>query len=175
MWWRSASTACAWSDGGRPTTLSEVPYATSEAQQQLLDTLAEATDELGYALACLAEAYDGLDDHNGEKLEEGVFRPVQVAYGRAKRTHAEFAARHGLPGRTFEQPSAGVSSRGAPGFIDGAVDAVAVADQTLAASQDSMLPVEAGDEGLRSGLTAIRERLNGVPEQARELLRTRGR
>ena len=56
MWWRSASTACAWSDGGRLTTLSEVPYATSEAQQQLLDTLAEATDELGYALACLAEA-----------------------------------------------------------------------------------------------------------------------
>ena len=150
-------------------------YATSEAQQQLLDTLAEATDELAYALACLAEAYDGLDDHNGERLEEGVFRPVQAAYGRAKRTHSEFAARHGLPGRLFEQPSPGVSSRGAPGFIDSAVDAVAQADEGLAALQDSMLPVEAGDEGLRAGLTAIRDRVNGVPEQARALLRTRGR
>jgi hypothetical protein len=150
-------------------------YAASEAQQQLLDVLAEATDELGYALACLAEAYDGLDDHNGEKLEEGVFRPVQVAYGRAQRTHAEFAERHGLPGRTFDQPAAGVSTRRAPGFIDAAVDAVSEADQALAALQDSMLPVDAGDEGLRAGLTAIRERLNGVPAQARQLLRTLGR
>lgn len=150
-------------------------YATSDAQQQLLDTLAEATDELSYALACLAEAYDGLDDHNGERLEEGVFRPVQQAYGLAKRTHAEFAARHGLPGRTFEQPSAGVSPRRAPGYVDSAVDAVAQADEALAALQDSMLPVEAGDEGLRAGLTAIRDRVNGVPEQARGLLRTLGR
>lgn len=150
-------------------------YASSDARQQLLDSLAEATDELGYALACLAEAYDGLDDHNGEKLEEGVFRPVQVAYGRAKRTHAEFAERHGLPGRTFEQPAAGVSARRAVGFVEAAVDAVSAADQTLAALQDSMLPVEAGDEGLRAGLTSIRDRLNGVPERARQLLRTLGR
>lgn len=150
-------------------------YAAAEAQQQLLDTLAEATDELGYSLACLAEAYDGLDEHNGEMLEEGVFRPVQVAYGRAKRTHSEFAERHGRPRRTFEQPSAGVSPRGAPGFIASAVDAVAQADEALAALQDSMLPVEAGDEGFRAGLTAIRDRLNGVALQARELLRTRGR
>ena len=150
-------------------------YAASEAQQQLLDVLAEATDELGYALACLAEAYDGLDDHNGEKLEEGVFRPVQVAYGRAQRTHAEFAERHGLRGRKFDQPAAGVSTRRAPGFIDAAVDAVSEADRALAALQDSMLPIEAGDEGLRAGLTAIRERVNGVPAQAGQLLRTLGR
>lgn len=150
-------------------------YATSEAQQQLLDTLAEATDELGYALACLAEAYDGLDDHNGEKLEEAVFRPVQVAYGRAQRTYAEFASGHGFPGRTFEQPPAGVSSRGAAGFVDSAVDAVAQADEELASLQDSMLPVEAGDEAFRAGLAAVRDRVRGVPEQARELLRTLGR
>ncbi len=150
-------------------------YAAAEAQQQLLDTLAEATDELGYSLACLAEAYDSLDEHNGDLLEEHVFRPVQSAYGRAKRTHSEFAARHSLPARTFVQPSAGVSPRGAPGFIDSAVDAAAQADEALAALQDSMLPVEAGDEGLRTGLTGIRDQLRGVRSQARELLRTRGR
>jgi hypothetical protein len=150
-------------------------YTTSEARRQLLDALAEATDDLGFALACLAEAYDKLDSHNGDRLEEELFRPVQVAYGRAKLTHAEFAERHGLPGRGFEQHSAGVSSRGATGFIDRAVEAVAAADRALAALQDSMLPVEAGDAALRSGLVDVRERVRGLPARARELLRTLGR
>jgi hypothetical protein len=150
-------------------------YTTSEARQELLDTLAEATDALAFALACLAEAYEKLDEHNGDRLEEELFHPVQVAYGRAKLTHTEFADRHGLPGRTFEQPSAGVSSRGAPGFIDQAVDAVGEADRALAALQDSMLPVEAGDPALRAGLEAVRERVRGLPAAARELLRTLGR
>lgn len=150
-------------------------YSTSDARQQLLDTLGEATDELGYALACLAEAYDGLDEQNGDRLEERVFRPVQLAYGLAKRTHAEFAARHALPGRAFEQPAAGGSNRRAAGFVDNAVAAVGEADLVLSTLQDSMLPIEAGDEGLRAGLTGIRDRVRGVPEQARELLRTLGR
>jgi hypothetical protein len=150
-------------------------YATSDARQQLLDTLAEATDALAFALACLAEAYDKLDEHNGDRLEEELFHPVQVAFGRAKSTHAEFAARHRLPGRTFEQPSAGVSPRGAAGFIDQAVEAVAEADREIAGLQDSMLPVEAGDPEVRSGLTAVRERLRGLSGTARELLRTLGR
>jgi hypothetical protein len=152
-----------------------MPYATSEARRDLLDTLAEAADALGFALACLAEAYDKLDEHNGDRLEEELFHPVQVAYGRAKSTHTEFAGRHGLPARRFEQASAGVSPRGAPGFIDQAVEAVAEADRTLAELQDSMLPVEAGDAELRAGLTAVRERVRGVPGTARELLRTLGR
>jgi hypothetical protein len=150
-------------------------YATSEARQQLLDTLAEAADALGFALACLAEAYDKLDEHNGDRLEAELFAPVQVAYGRAKSTHSEFAGRHGLPARSFEQQSAGVSPRGAPGFIDQAVDAVAEADRALAELQDSMLPVEAGDAELRAGLAAVRERVRGLPGTARELLRTLGR
>ena len=150
-------------------------YATSEARQQLLETLAEATDDLGFALACLGEAYDKLDEHNGDRLEEELFRPVQLAYGRAKASHAEFAGRHGLPDRTFEQPGAGVSAAGAAGFIDRAVGAVGQADGALAALQDSMLPVEAGDAALRSGLAAVRERLRGFSAHARELRRTLGR
>jgi hypothetical protein len=150
-------------------------YTTSEARQQLLDSIAEATDALGFALACLGEAYEKLDERNGDRLEEELFHPVQVAYGRAKSTHSEFAARHGLRGRTFEQQAAGVSPRGAPGFIDQAVEAVAEADSELAELQDSMLPVEAGDAELRAGLAAVRERVRGLPGTARELLRTLGR
>ena len=150
-------------------------YSTSEARQQLLDTLAEATEALGFALACLAEAYDKLDEHNADRLEQELFGPVQRAYGRAKATHSGFAGRHGLPGRTFAQQSAGVSPRGAPWFIDQAVAAVSEADTTLGELQDSMLPVEAGDAELRAGLTAVRERVRGLPATARELLRTLGR
>ena len=76
-----------------------MPYTTAEARQQLLDALAQATDEIGLALALLGEAYDRLDEHAAERLERELFRPVQIAYGRAQRTHAEFAQRHGLPGR----------------------------------------------------------------------------
>jgi hypothetical protein len=150
-------------------------YATSEARQQLLDTLAEAADALGFALACLAEAYDKLDERNGDRLEEELFQPVQGAYGRAKATHTEFAARHGLSAAAFEQQSAGVSPRGAPGFIDQAVEAVAEGDRDLAELQDSMLPVEAGDPELRAGLADVRERVRGLAGIARELLRTLGR
>lgn len=150
-------------------------YATKQARQELLDTIAEAADALGFALAALTEAYDQLDDHNAERLEEALFRPVQSAYGRAKRTHAEFAGRHGLPGRTFERPSAGISPTGARGQVEQAVEAAGEADRALATLQDSMLPVEAGDEGLRSGLAAVRDALGGLPDRARELFRTLGR
>ena len=164
-------------------------YSTAEAHQELLDTVAEATDELGLALACLTEAYERLDDHNADRLEETFFRPVQLAYGRARGAHAGFAERHGLPGRSFEQPPAHgqalsvhddaalarVSSSGAPGYIDRAVSAVAEADLTLVSLQDSMLPVEAGDGELRSGLAAVRDLIDGLAGQARELDRTRGR
>jgi hypothetical protein len=150
-------------------------YSASEARQQLLDTLAEATDELGFALACLAEAYDNLDAHNADRLEEELFRPVQAAYGRAQLSHAEFAERHGLPGRAFEQQPAGVSPTGATGFIHQAVEAIGEADRALTDLQDSMLPVEVGDAALRSGLTDVRDRVRGLPERARELLRTLGR
>jgi hypothetical protein len=100
---------------------------------------------------------------------------VQLAYGRARRTHSGFAERHRLPGRGFEQPSAGVSANGAPGYIERAVEAVAEADLTLVSLQDSMLPVEAGDAELRSGLAAVRDLLDGLAGQARELSRTLGR
>jgi hypothetical protein len=152
-----------------------VAYSISDARQELLDALAEAIESLGFALACLGEAYDKLDETSGDRLEEGVFRPVQVAYGRAQRTHAGFAQRHGLPSRSFEEASAGVSPAGARGFIDMSLGAVGEAELTLSTLQDSMLPVEAGDEELRAGLAAVRDRIAGVTNDAREFTRTLGR
>jgi hypothetical protein len=151
-------------------------YTTSEARQELLDTVAQAANELGLASACLAEAYEQLDEGSGDRLEEESFRPVQIAYGRAKRAHTEFAGRHGLQAATFEQQQpAGLPSQGAAVFIERAVDAVGAADRTLAGLQDSMLPVEAGDQELRAGLKSIREPLGSVPARARQFLRGLGR
>src|SRR6187455_1554647 len=113
-------------------------YATEEARQELLDAVAEATDQIAVALAALGAAYEQLDERNADRLEEELFRPVQVAYGRARRTHAGFAERHGLPGQTFSPASAGVPSQGVRGFVDHALEAVEAADATLAELQDSM-------------------------------------
>jgi hypothetical protein len=152
-----------------------VPYTSADARQQLLDTLAQATEQLGVALASLSEAYESLDEATADTLEQQLFRPVQLAYGRARRTHAEFAERHGLPVRQFAAAIPGAPARGARGFIDDAVRAVTSADTTLATLQDSMLPVEVGDPQLRAGLEDVRSRLGDLGSRARQLTRTLGR
>ena len=152
-----------------------VAYSTAEARQELLDDVAAATDDLGVALAALGEAYEHLDDTSGDRLEEALFRPVQVAYGRAKRTHAEFARRVGIPGRTFVQPTPGHPSQGVKGFIDTAVSATTRADDRLGELQDSLRPVDVGDAELRAGLSEVRRLIDGVPASARELTRVIGR
>ena len=150
-------------------------YTTSEGRQELLDTIAQAADELALASASLSEAYEQLDEDSGDRLETDCFRPVQIALGRAKRAHTEFAGRHGLRAASFEQQPTGLPSQGAAGFISAAVDAVAAADHTLAELQDSMLPVEAGDQELRTALQSIREPIGSVPDAAAQFLRGLGR
>jgi hypothetical protein len=150
-------------------------YIDAEARQELLDTLAQAIDEIGYALASLGAAYEQLDEYSADKLEDQLFRPVQMAYGRAKRTHAEFAVRHRLPTRTFEPVAPGLPSTGARGFIDNAVDGVGAAGGVLATLQDSPLPIEVGDVELRAGLAEVRELIGDIPSRARELVRALGR
>jgi hypothetical protein len=149
--------------------------ADAQARQRLLDALAEAIDDLAPALAALGAAYEQLDDQQADRLEEQLFRPVQRAYGRGKRTHAEFAARHGLPGRDFEMRLPGVASTGVKGFIEVAVDAVRRAETELAALQDSLMPIEFGDTDLRAGLTEVRELLGGFTQRAHGVVRTYGR
>src|SRR3954451_21177190 len=161
---------------GRPATMRGMAYTTSEGRQELLDTVAEAASRLALASAYLSEAYEQLDEASGDRLEELCFRPVQTALGRAKRAHTEFAARHGLRAAdSVEQQPAGLPSQGAAGFIERAVDALGAADRTLGELQDSMLPVEVGDQELRAAIDSIREPLGDVPENARQFLRGLGR
>jgi hypothetical protein len=150
-------------------------YDAAEARQELLDTIAEAIDEIGVALAALGAAYEQLDDNTADRLEEELFRPVQLAYGRAKRTHAGFAKRFGLPDRTFEAAIPGSPSHGVKGFVEEAVDAVGRADHGLSELQDSMRPVDVGDAELRAGLSDVREHLGGLRSRSRQLISIFGR
>jgi hypothetical protein len=150
-------------------------YITQEAREELLDAIAAATEFLGVALAALGAAYERLDEQTGDRLEEELFRPVQVAYGRARRTHSGFAERHGLPGRTFEPASPGPVSQTVQDLLDRALDAVAGAEEGLVELQDSMRPVEVGDAELRAGMAEVRELIGPLPDRAREFTRRLGR
>jgi hypothetical protein len=150
-------------------------YTTAEGREQVLGDLAVAIEQIADALATLGEAYEQLDERAGDVLEEKLFRPVQSAYGRAQRTHSEFASRTGLRSRTFHPHSAGPAGQSVQSLIERAVEAVGDADQSIADLQDSLLPVEVGDPELRAGLSAVRETLSSVSIRARELTRTIGR
>jgi hypothetical protein len=152
-----------------------VTYTTIEGRQQVLDALGAAADEIALALALLSEAYEHLDEQAAERLEEQLFQPAQMAYGRAKRVYAGFAERHELAGRTFQTPSQVAPSNGTKGLIDAAVDATVRADAMLGELQDSMLPIEVGDVELRAGLSEVRELVGGLRGRAREVTRTLGR
>jgi hypothetical protein len=150
-------------------------YSAGEARQQLLDDAATAADQLALAAAALGEAYEELDEQTADRLEEELFRPVQLAYGRLRRTHAEFAERFRLPSRNFERSSGGMHSGDPRVYVERAVEAIEQADQILADLQDSMMPVEVGDRELREGLSATREAIADLPARARRLMRAQGR
>lgn len=150
-------------------------YSAGEARGQLLEDVAEATDLLALALASLGEAYEELDEQTADELEQQLFRPTQSAYGRLRRTHAEFAARFVLPGRSFESSSGGLHSADPRVYVERAVEAIEQADHVLAELQDSMMPVEVGDRELRAGLSETRETIAELPARARRLMRTQGR
>jgi hypothetical protein len=150
-------------------------YTNVEARQQLLDALASATEQLARAVAALSAAYEQLDEQQGEALEARLFRPVQRAYGRAQRTHSEFADRHGIDRRQFTIPVAEAPSTGVRGYIEHALDAVGAAEQELVSLQDSLMPIEVGDPELRAGLTDVRQLIAEMPLRGRELLRVLGR
>jgi hypothetical protein len=150
-------------------------YSAAEVRQDLLDAVADAIEDLARALAALGAAYELLDEHKADELEDALFGPVQVAYGRARRTHTTFAGRHGLPSRTFTTPTPSAPSTGLKGYIEEAAGAVTSADATLATLQDSMMPIEVGDAELRAGLAQVRELVAEVPQRARALTRTIGR
>ena len=130
---------------------------------------------LAGALASLGAAYEQLDDQQAERLEDQLFRPVQRAYGRARRTYSEFANRYDLSAREFTMPPPGVPSTGVKGFIQSAVDAVERAESELVALQESSVAIEVGDVELRSGLSEVRRLLDGLSAHARLFVRSFGR
>jgi hypothetical protein len=150
-------------------------YSAAEARQQLLDDLAVGADQLAYALACVGAAYDELDERAADALEEEVFKPLQAAYGRARRTHSEFADRYSLEHRTFEPRSPGTHSNDPRVYLERAVEATEQADHSIAELQDSMMPVEVGDAQLRAGLAEARELVGPLEGRAHELVRVLGR
>jgi hypothetical protein len=150
-------------------------YVTAEARQELLEHIASAVEEIGAALAALGEAYEQLDDSSADRLEEQLFRPVQLAYARAQRTVNGFAERHGLQVPPHEQTVRGIPSQGVKGFIEAAVIGAGAADRILSDLQDSLLPVEVGDPELRGGLAEVREILDAIPGRARDYVRLLGR
>lgn len=150
-------------------------YTTEEARSKLLADVAQAAGHLGSALACVGEAYDQLDERTADVLEQQLFRPLQGAYGRLIRAHAEFSARSGLPEAASGSPSPGPHAREPGAYLERAIEAVERADHGLAELQDSMLPVEVGDQELRAGLSGTRELIALVPARGRQLLRVLGR
>lgn len=150
-------------------------YTSESARAELLDQLVAAVDQLAAALAALTEAYEQVDEGTAELLEQQLFRPVQSAYGRARRTHTEFAQRYGLAATSFSEGSSGTHSSDPRVYLNRAIEAIEAADQVVAEMQDSMLPVEVGDRELRDGLTDTRELIADAPSRGRQLLRTIGR
>jgi hypothetical protein len=150
-------------------------YSAAEGRQELLDATAEAADAIGVALAALTAAYELVDEDTADRLEAELFGPVQTAYGRMKRGHAAFAARHGLGAQAFDAAEPGAPSAGAHGYVEQAVEAAQRADDILSELQDSLLPVEVGDAELRADVAEVRRRLADVPAHARDVTRTLGR
>jgi hypothetical protein len=152
-----------------------VAYTATEGRQELLQLLGEAAGQLGRALGSLGEAYEKLDEQTADRLEEELFGPAQRAFGRVQRAHAGFAERHGLPGRAFGAESASLPSTGAAGFIEEAVFALNEASASLVTLQESEPWTEMADDELRAGVAEVRQLVDPLPQQARELVRTLGR
>ena len=148
---------------------------TAEARTQIVGDLGVAADQIALAVACLGAAHELLDDLTADRLEADLFRPVQRALGRAKRTRAAFAGRHALTAPDGAQPSPGAPSQGVKSFVERAVVAATQGSRMIAELQDSMLPIEFGDAELRSGLSETRELVDTLPRAARDFLRTLGR
>lgn len=150
-------------------------YTSQSARLQLLDELGEAVGHLSGAIEALGEAYEAADERMADELEEHLFRPVQLAYGRAQRTRAGFAERHGMSAEPVAVASALAPSGDPRVHLERAVEASERADLVISEMQDSMLPVEVGDRELRDGLTEVRELIGAVPRQGRQLIRLIGR
>jgi hypothetical protein len=147
----------------------------AEARQQILDDLGAAESRIGHALAVIGLAYEELTTAPADRLEGMLYRPVQKAYGRCKRTRSQFANRVGMAATSIDPASPGLRSQGVRTLVELGVADAGEGDRLIAELQDTMLPVESGDPELRAGLAETRSHLAGLPAVSREFLRTLGR
>jgi hypothetical protein len=150
-------------------------YTAEEGRLQLLEDVARAVGQLSVAVASLGEAYELVDEQLGDRLEETLFRPAQLAYGRASRTYTEFASRHRLAAPELRALSSGQHESDPRTYLERASDAVEQADLILSELQDSLLPVEVGDRELRDALAEVRSLIGDLPARGAELARSVGR
>jgi hypothetical protein len=150
-------------------------FTTAEARDRIIGDLEAAEEELASGVAALGEAFELLATGSADRLEDELFRPVQKAYARTKRTRTGFAQRVARQTDEPEPKPLGPPSQGAKGFVQQAAGAVMQADLILSELQDSMMPVEGGDAELRASLSEIRELLSPVRVSAGAFLRTLGR
>jgi hypothetical protein len=150
-------------------------YTSESARRQLLDELGQAVEQLAMAIDALGQGYEAADERTADQLEEALFRPVQSAYARARRTRGGFAERHGLTLEPLAPTPAGTPSADPRMHLERASEATQRADAIISEMQDSMLPVEVGDREFRDGLSEVRELIAPVPGQARQFLRMIGR
>ena len=155
-------------------TMQRMSYTTESGRQQILEETGAAAASLGLALSVLGDAYDHLDDQAAERMEDLLFRPVQSAYGLLKRTRTEFAGRVGMVAGEVDEPTAALPADPRR-LIERAADAAQSADEALAELQDTLLPVEVGDQPLRAALAQVRTLIATVPAHGNDFLRTFGR
>ena len=68
-----------------------VSFRPPDKQLSLFETIRVAREN---GMATIPRvAYEELDESRGDQLEALLFRPVQGAYGRLRRTHSDFATR----------------------------------------------------------------------------------
>jgi len=147
----------------------------AEARQRIIDDLGAAEGRIGHALSVIGLAYEELTTAPADRLEEMIYRPVQKAYGRCKRTRSQFAERVGIDAVRIDPASPGLRSQGARALVELGVAEAGDGDRLIAELQDTMLPVESGDPELRAGLAEARAHLTGLATASREFLRTLGR
>lgn len=149
-------------------------YTNESGRLQILDDSADAARELDRALAALGEAYEHLDDNTADALEKAVFKPLQAGFGLLKRTRSEFAERFALP-LVEPEPAPEPAPADPRELLQQAGDAMQGADDAIAELQDTLLPVEVGDQELRIGLATVRTTIAPLPAACDDLVRTLGR
>ena len=149
-------------------------YTTAEGRTRILADMASAVSLLAAAVTALGEAYERLDDQAAERMEARLFRPLQGAYGQLGRGQREFAARTGLALPDTSAPSVRMPES-ARASLEHAAGAIEEADAILAELQDSLLPVEVGDQQLREALSGTRSVIAPLPEVCDGVIRTLGR